>query len=98
MQDKTAKSPSICLHVLVSGRVQGVGYRLSTVYQAQKLGVSGWVRNLPNSHVEAVFEGEATTVEQMVQWCRVGPPAAVVEKIVVEQIELQGLQGFDVRY
>ena len=98
MQDKKAKSPSICLHVIVSGRVQGVGYRVSTVYQAQKLGVSGWVRNLPDSCVEAVFEGEATAVDQMVQWCRVGPTAAVVEKIVVEQIEPQEIQGFDVRY
>ena len=98
MQDKTAKSPSICLHVIVSGRVQGVGYRVSTVYQAQKLGVSGWVHNLPDSRVEAVFEGEATAVDQMVQWCRVGPTAAVVEKIVVEQIEPQEIQGFDVRY
>ncbi len=84
--------------VWVSGKVQGVGYRYSTIVQAQNLGVKGWVRNLPDGRVEAVFEGDREAVEAMVQWCDRGSPAAVVRDVVVEYEELEGLQGFEPRY
>ena len=65
-------------HVFISGRVQGVFFRSETVYEARKHGVSGWVRNLPDDRVEAVFEGEETNVRQLVDFCKRGPPGARV--------------------
>jgi acylphosphatase len=83
--------------VLVSGRVQGVFFRDSCSRRARELGVCGWVRNLPDGRVEAVFEGEAQAVEQMVRWCHVGPRLARVEQVEVEEQDPQGERGFLVR-
>ena len=82
-------------HVFVSGRVQGVGYRYSTVNEARGLGVNGWVRNLPDGRVEAVFEGSRKLVEEIIRWCHKGPTAAVVKDVAVEDEELEGLRGFE---
>jgi acylphosphatase len=82
-------------HVFVSGRVQGVGFRYSTVETAKDLGLSGWVRNLPDDRVEAVFEGSREALEQMVSWCHQGPSAAIVKDVVVEYGESEGLEGFE---
>jgi acylphosphatase len=71
------------VHLLVSGRVQGVAYRAATVEQARVLGLRGWVRNLPDGRVEAEAEGEREDVEALVAWCRRGPPAARVEGLAV---------------
>jgi len=65
-------------HVFVSGRVQGVFFRISVVREAQKRRLGGWVRNLPNGRVEAVFDGEKAKVEEMINFCQKGPPLAVV--------------------
>lgn len=86
------------VRVLISGIVQGVGYRYYTVLQAQKLGICGWVRNLSDGRVEAVFEGDRQTVETMVEWCDRGSLGAVVQKVVVKYEEWEGLQGFEMRY
>ncbi|MBS1263293.1 MAG: Acylphosphatase [Methanonatronarchaeales archaeon] len=85
-------------HVFVSGRVQGVFYRAGTRERARELGVSGWVRNLPDGRVEAVFEGEGSKVDEMLKWCRDGSAAARVETVEVEREEPKGLKGFEVRY
>lgn len=87
----------ICAHVFVSGRVQGVGYRMSTYQVAKDLGVSGWVRNLPDGRVEAVFEGTRDVVEQMIAWCRSSNPPAVVKDVAVEYEALQNRRGFEIR-
>lgn len=84
-------------HVLVSGLVQGVGYRLTTQTIARQNGLTGWVRNLPDGRVEAVFEGTQSQVTQMLEWCRQGPPAARVDDVTVEYHAPQGLQAFQVR-
>jgi acylphosphatase len=84
----------IRVHVFVSGRVQGVGYRMSTYDTATDLGINGWVRNLPDDRVEAVFEGNKEVVEAMVRWCHQGPSLAVVKDIAVESEEPEGIQGF----
>jgi len=89
-------SEIIRAHVFVSGVVQGVGYRYATVQQAEKLGLNGWVRNLSDGRVEAVFEGERATVEQMIRWCDRGPSAAIVKEVMVEMSEPEGLKGFQV--
>ncbi|MBF2067970.1 MAG: acylphosphatase [Calothrix sp. C42_A2020_038] len=97
MYNYPSPSELTCAHVLVSGRVQGVGYRYATVETATQLGLNGWVRNLPDKRVEAVFEGERAIVEQMIRWCHEGPPAALVETVKVEYIPPEGLQGFEIR-
>ena len=83
-------------HVFISGKVQGVGYRYSTMNAARKLGLNGWVRNLADSRVEAVFEGESETVEEMIRWCHQGSDAAVVKDVQVDYSEAEGLQGFEI--
>jgi acylphosphatase len=84
------------LHVWVSGTVQGVFFRESTRAEAERRGVAGWVRNLPDGRVEAVFEGPALQAEAMVDWCRRGPPDAAVESIEAREEEPKGDGGFAV--
>lgn len=74
-------------HVLVTGTVQGVGFRAACRRAAASAGVTGWVRNLDDGRVEAVFTGSREAVETMVAWCRTGPDAAVVEAVDVETLE-----------
>jgi acylphosphatase len=89
-------SETIRAYVLVSGKVQGVGYRASTWDTAILLKLNGWVRNLRDGRVEAVFEGPKAQVEEMIRWCHKGPPIAVVEQVIVEYQPPEGLQGFHV--
>jgi len=70
-------------HVFVSGRVQGVFFRQRTRLQAQMNSVTGWIRNLPDGRVEAVFEGEESAVKRLVDYCNHGPPSALVEDVNV---------------
>ena len=65
-------------HIYVSGRVQGVFFRARTMERAVRLGVTGWVRNLPDKRVEAVFEGEEESVKAIVEFCKRGSRGAVV--------------------
>lgn len=84
-------------HVWLHGTVQGVGYRWSTRQQAQALGLNGWVRNLPDGRVEAVFEGSEQQISRMMAWCQIGPPAAAVEQMdQVDHEPVEGIQGFRV--
>ena len=71
-------------HVLISGKVQGVWFRANTKEKARQLDIKGWVRNLPDGRVEAVFQGEKEMVEEMIKWCYKGPPLAEVENVEVE--------------
>jgi acylphosphatase len=70
-------------HIYVTGKVQGVFFRQNTKRQAQNCGVSGWVSNLPDGRVEAVFEGEDAAVKEVVDYCRHGPSFAKVENVEV---------------
>ncbi|MDJ0844119.1 acylphosphatase [Crocosphaera sp.] len=87
----------IAIHVFIAGTVQGVGYRYSTVQEAQRLGIRGWVRNRIDGRVEAIFEGTEPIIEKMVQWCHHGPKSAKVTDVTVETVESQLYQGFEVR-
>jgi acylphosphatase len=71
-------------HVLVSGKVQGVFFRQNTRLNAISLGVKGWIRNLDDGRVEAVFEGEEFAVKEIVEYCRIGPKYSQVEKVEVD--------------
>ena len=86
------------LHVVVTGRVQGVNFRYATREQARRRGLSGWARNLADGRVEAVFEGAPSDLELMLDWCRHGPPAAEVESVDVKWGDPIGDErGFSIR-
>lgn len=86
-------------HVYISGRVQGVFFRDSTRQKARELGVRGWVKNLPDGRVEAVFEGDREAVEALIRWCHVGPPLARVEKVEVQYEPYLGeFDDFEIRW
>ncbi|MFB6300512.1 MAG: acylphosphatase [Halobacteriales archaeon] len=85
-------------HVFVSGTVQGVYYRATTRDTAREHGVDGWVRNLDDGRVEAVFEGPEDAVEAMIEWCHEGSPTAEVEAVDVEYEDPRGIDGFEVRW
>jgi acylphosphatase len=77
-------------HVFVSGLVQGVFFRHETAKRAIRLGVKGWIRNLPDGRVEAVFEGDRRGVEEILEFCRHGPPGAMVEDLDVRWEDYKG--------
>jgi acylphosphatase len=80
--------------ILVGGRVQGVFYRDTARQTARRHGVSGWVRNLADGTVEAVFEGEPAGVDALIAFCERGPAGAVVERVEVFEETPEGLTGF----
>lgn len=84
--------------VVVHGVVQGVFFRAATVEVASRLGLSGWVRNLPDGSVEAVLEGPSSSVEEAVGWLGHGPDRAIVDSLEVFEEEPEGLASFRVRY
>ncbi|AFZ15969.1 acylphosphatase [Allocoleopsis franciscana] len=96
MPNPSSPQQSIRAHVFIAGRVQGVGYRYSTMDEAARLGVKGWVRNVPDGRVEAVFEGSRNTVETLIRWCHQGPTAARVKEVEVEYEKPEGLLGFKI--
>jgi acylphosphatase len=83
--------------LVVTGRVQGVSYRAATEAEAQRLGVSGWVRNEPDGSVVVHAEGAADAVEALVAWCRSGPPPARVDDVRRSVGEAVGACGFTTR-
>lgn len=86
-------------HVFISGRVQGVFFRYETRLRAIRNNVTGWVRNLPDGRVEAVFEGEKENVEAMIDFCHRGPPGAIVRKVKVIWEEPTGeFRSFQIKY
>jgi acylphosphatase len=84
-------------HVFVSGTVQGVFYRATTREEARKRGVDGWVKNLADGRVEAVFEGPEDAVAEMVEWCHEGSDRARVDHVEVSYDEPEGFDSFEIR-
>lgn len=86
-------------HIYVGGYVTGVFFRYHTQELAQRLGVTGWVRNLHDGRVEAVFEGERAKVEEMVEFCRRGPSRATVTDAKLKWEEYRGeFSGFGIKF
>jgi acylphosphatase len=84
--------------VVATGRVQGVGFRWSARSRASELGLTGWVRNLPDRRVEICFQGEKGAVDEMEDWCRSGSPYSRVAGIAVsEDAVVAGEKGFEIR-
>lgn len=85
-------------HIYVSGRVQGVFYRHNTQMKARELGLTGWVRNTEGGQVEVLAEGEEGRVEELIAWCRKGPPASRVDRVEVKEEMFTGeFRDFSVR-
>jgi acylphosphatase len=86
-------------HLIVTGRVQGVFFRHNTNKEAHRLGLTGWVRNLPSGDVEVVAEGEKADVEKLIAWCRTGPPMSRVDNVAVTWEAYTGeFPGFSITY
>jgi acylphosphatase len=87
------------VRVVVSGRVQGVGFRYSTVYEARLLSLSGWVRNRYDGTVEILAEGRVEDVEALLSWCRNSPPGSRVTSVQHGEEPIDPpLTGFEIRY
>jgi acylphosphatase len=84
-------------HLIVHGRVQGVGYRISCARTAQLAGVAGWVRNLSDGGVEVVIEGERASVEEVESWCRRGPRMAMVTSVAASDEQPASESEFSIR-
>ena len=86
-------------HVFVSGRVQGVFFRSETKHNADRYDVKGWVRNLPDGRVEAVFEGEEEAVKALIEFCKRGPRGARITNVDLRWENFTGeFDAFKVRY
>ena len=87
------------IHLIISGLVQGVGYRAWVIEQANRLGISGWVKNLPDGSVEVAAESGEKTLKQFITVCRKGPPEARVDQTDVQWEQITGgYDGFEVIY
>lgn len=87
------------MHVYITGRVQGVFFRAETERTARALALTGWVRNMEDGRVEALFEGEDAHVDKMLIWCHQGPPHARVDHVIIEEEPYAGdLRGFKIVY
>lgn len=87
-----------CFHLIISGRVQGVSYRMSAWEKARQLGLSGWVRNLNDGRVEMIIEGDTSLLEQMTDWAGQGPRFASVTNVDVSEEKVSGdLEDFEIR-
>lgn len=93
MEDK------VRVHAIISGSVQGVFFRMETMRAAERLGVTGWVRNKRDGTVEAIFEGDRSKVEAVLNWCREGPPHARVTDVKADWEQYSGeFDRFEVTY
>jgi len=87
------------VHLIISGFVQGVFFRSNTQEKAKEIGIFGWVRNLGDGRVEAVFEGEKERVEKIIGWAKRGPERARVENVEIKWEEYKGeFEDFEIRY
>jgi len=87
------------VRVRVTGLVQGVGFRYATYREAQRLGLCGWVRNVPDGAVEALFEGDGAILDAMLAWCERGPALARVDSLTIDRSEAEGsFSGFEIAF
>ena len=86
-------------HIIVSGRVQGVFFRKNTKQKATELKINGWVKNIPDNKVEIFAQGNEKNLNTFIDWCKQGPPKAIVENIQVTQKETDNnLKEFSILY
>lgn len=93
MDDKT------CARVIISGRVQGVFFRMTTKKTADRLGITGWVKNRADGTVEALFQGDTESVDHMLAWCKKGPPLSKVTDVALTYEKCaQGFESFNITH
>lgn len=97
MSDAAANPDTKTVHLLISGRVQGVGYRAWFEDEALELGLDGWVRNRSEGSVEALVHGDARKIDDLIRACHKGPPMARVDKVQVEAAQYDGIHGFRIQ-
>ena len=97
-EPKNREENSAAFYARICGRVQGVGFRYSTIMEAQRLGVSGWVRNASNGDVEVWAEGSPEKLAQFLSWLHRGPQYARVDSVEKEDKTPHGYRGFDVEH
>ena len=85
-------------NILVTGRVQGIGYRNSVKHQARYLGIKGFVKNQPDESVYMEAEGNYTALAEFVKWCKNGHPVAIVDEITVTEGEFMSYSTFESKY
>ena len=94
----TAMKDAARVHLKINGRVQGVYFRASTVEEARRLGVTGWVMNCRDSSVEVMAEGEREQLEKLIRWCHSGPPGAQVKEVRAEwEVSKEEFQSFFIK-
>ena len=86
----------LAVHIIVYGQVQGVLFRTSTQAQALELGLTGWVKNLPNGTVEVHVEGDQVALNHFIEWCQKGPSSAKVSRCDLDRITPQGMSNFKI--
>ncbi len=87
------------IHLLISGMVQGVGFRYETERKANALGIKGWVKNLANGGVETVAEGEDIAIDEFIKYCNQGPYGAVVREVKAEEEKYTGeFKNFEIKF
>lgn len=82
--------------VRIKGKVQGVSFRYYTAKQAVEQRVTGWVKNLADESVSAIFSGDVRRVDRMIEWCHQGPPLAEVTEVRIEEIDFQSFDSFEI--
>lgn len=83
-------------HVIISGKVQGVFFRATVQQEAKNLNIKGWIRNLPTGEVEGFFEGDDSSVKEIINFCKIGPNSAEVENCIVEEQTPKGYKSFKI--
>ena len=84
--------------IVISGRVQGVGFRYSALKQARSLKLKGWVENLPDGRVRSMIQGDSEKCMRFISWCRQGPGYSWVDQVVVTETKTESLEPFRIRY
>ncbi|MFO7755429.1 MAG: acylphosphatase [Bacteroidales bacterium] len=92
------KDEKIRYVIKVTGRVQGVGFRYSTLSEARKLGLTGHVKNMPDGSVEIEAEGSKDLLDALVEWCRKGPGLSRVDSVIVDPLPPAGYNEFRIKY
>lgn len=94
-----AAEPVLAHYHVISGRVQGVGFRWSAVREAERMGIVGWIRNMPNGSVECWAQGEPANLVRFREWLALGPPGAMIASVKTEERKLRpGLLSFTIEH
>lgn len=87
---------SMAIHLIIKGRVQGVYYRASAKEAADKLGITGWVKNTPDGNVEILAQGSDEAIDKFIDWCKQGPEHAIVKEVVISKAPDGAFEGFEI--